>query len=84
MPGAAVRGAVADAGAAVQEHAQDAVADAGAAVRERAGAAVDAVTGRGRAAAQATADKAFEELYDRLKRELLIEQEQLGQLFHEP
>ena len=30
------------------------------------------------------ADKPFEELYDRLKRELMIEQEQLGQLFHEP
>ena len=30
------------------------------------------------------ADKAFEELYDRLKRELMNEQEQLGQLFHEP
>ena len=30
------------------------------------------------------ADKQFEELYDRLKRELMIEQEQLGQLFHEP
>jgi hypothetical protein len=30
------------------------------------------------------ADKTFEELYDRLKRELLIEQEQRGQLFHEP
>ena len=30
------------------------------------------------------ADKAFEDLYDRLKRELMSEQEQLGQLFHEP
>jgi hypothetical protein len=30
------------------------------------------------------AEKQFEELYDRLKRELMIEQEQLGQLFHEP
>ena len=29
-------------------------------------------------------DEAFEDLYDRLKRELLIEQEQLGQPFHEP
>ena len=81
--GAAVQGAVSDAGAAVQERAQDAVADAGAAVRERAGAAVDAVTGAAGSGAGA-ADKAFEELYDRLKRELLIEQEQLGQLFHEP
>ncbi len=79
----AARGAVSDAGAAVQERAQDAVADAGAAVRERAGAAVDAVTGAASSGAGA-ADKAFEELYDRLKRELLIEQEQLGQLFHEP
>ena len=30
------------------------------------------------------ADQSLEELYDRLKRELMIEQEQLGQLFHEP
>ena len=67
----------------MQERAQDAVADAGAAVRERAGAAVDAVAGAASSGAGA-ADKAFEELYDRLKRELLIEQEQLGQLFHEP
>ena len=29
-------------------------------------------------------DKVFEDLYDRLKRELLLEQEQLGQAFHEP
>ena len=41
------------------------------------------VTGAASSGAGA-ADKAFEELYDRLKRELLIEQEQLGQLFHEP
>jgi hypothetical protein len=29
-------------------------------------------------------DKMFEDLYDRLKRELLLEQEQLGQAFREP
>jgi hypothetical protein len=29
-------------------------------------------------------EKLFEDLYDRLKRELLLEQEQLGQAFHEP
>jgi len=38
------------------------------------------------AAAPAGADpeQAFEDLYDRLKRELLLEQEQLGQAFREP
>jgi hypothetical protein len=36
------------------------------------------------ASAAGAGDKLFEDLYDRLKRELLIEQEQLGQLFHEP
>ncbi len=29
-------------------------------------------------------EKLFDDLYDRLKRELLLEQEQLGQAFHEP
>jgi hypothetical protein len=79
--------AVSDAGAAV--------ADAGDAVRERADAALGSAT---QAASQAIghalpgspssgagdSDAQFEELYDRLKRELLIEQEQLGQSFHEP
>jgi len=85
--GAAVRERVEDAGAAVRERAEDALSDAGAAVREHAGPAVDAVTSALPGAPRGGAgdpDKAFEELYDRLKRELLIEQEQLGQLFHEP
>ena len=34
--------------------------------------------------AGADSEKLFEDLYDRLKRELLLEQEQLGQAFHEP
>jgi hypothetical protein len=69
----------------------DAVSDAGAAVREQAGSAVDATAQApgnalpgARSSGSGDADKQFEELYDRLKRELLIEQEQLGQLFHEP
>ncbi len=70
--------------------AQDAVSDAGDAARERAGAAADAARNAVAGAlpgapssGAGNADKAFEDLYDRLKRELLLEQEQLGQLFHE-
>ena len=80
---------------AASDYAQDAIADAGDAVRERASAAADAATSAATNAVTGAlpgapsggagdADKQFEELYDRLKRELLIEQEQLGQLFHEP
>jgi hypothetical protein len=79
--------AVADAGSAVRERAEDAVADAGAAVRERAGSAAESVSAAlpgAKSSGAGDADKAFEELYDRLKRELMNEQEQLGQLFHEP
>jgi hypothetical protein len=82
----AARGALSDAGAAVRERAEDALADAGAAVRERAGDAVQAATSAlpgARTSGAGDADRAFEDFYDRLKRELLIEQEQLGQLFHE-
>ena len=75
--------AIGDAGDAVRERAEDVVGDAGAAVRERAGSAIDAVGG-GQSSGAGAADKAFEDLYDRLKRELMSEQEQLGQLFHEP
>ena len=60
-------------------------------MRERAGTAADAATDAVTSALPGApsggggdADKQFEELYDRLKRELMIEQEQLGQLFHEP
>jgi hypothetical protein len=83
----AARDVASDAGAAVRERAEDAVADAGAAVRERAGAAAEALTGAlpgAKSSGAGDADRAFEELYDRLKRELMNEQEQLGQLFHEP
>ena len=83
----AARGAVSDAGAAVRDRAEDAVADAGSAVRERADSAVEAVTGAlpgAKSSGAGDADKAFEDLYDRLERELMNEQEQLGQLFHEP
>ena len=83
----AARGAVSDAGAAVRDRAEDAVADAGSALRERAGSAVESVTGAlpgAKSSGAGDADKAFEDLYDRLKRELMNEQEQLGQLFHEP
>jgi hypothetical protein len=76
-----------DARAAATDYAQDAASDAGAGVRERARSAADAATTAvtsARSSGAGEADKQFEELYDRLKRELLIEQEQLGQLFHEP
>ena len=43
-----------------------------------------ALPGGARGGGAGDPDKQFEELYDRLKRELMIEQEQLGQLFHEP
>lgn len=84
---------------AVTDYASDAIGDARSAVTERATSAIDAATGaahgaidqaRGalpggaRGSGAGDADKQFEELYDRLKRELMIEQEQLGQLFHEP
>jgi hypothetical protein len=77
---------------AVTDYAQDAASDAREAVTERASSALDtahdaaqaALTGGAKSGGAGDADKQFEELYDRLKRELLIEQEQLGQLFHEP
>ena len=58
-------------------------------IDQASGAASEAVTKAGEAigakdSGAGDADKQFEELYDRLKRELMIEQEQLGQLFHEP
>jgi hypothetical protein len=71
--------------------AHEAISQAGDAVRERAGSAIDAASQTvaehlpgAPSGGAGDADKQFEELYDRLKRELLIEQEQLGQLFHEP
>jgi hypothetical protein len=71
--------------------AHDAISHAGDAVRERAGSAIDTASQTvsehlpgAPSGGAGDADKQFEELYDRLKRELLIEQEQLGQLFHEP
>ena len=69
-------------------YAEDAASDARAAVTERASSALDearaALPGGAPSSGAGDADKQFEELYDRLKRELMIEQEQLGQLFHEP
>ena len=81
-----------EAQSAVTDYAQGAVSDAREAVTERASSALDsahdaaqaALTGGAKSGGAGDADKQFEELYDRLKRELLIEQEQLGQLFHEP
>ena len=82
---------VGQARAAATEYAQDAVGDARSALTERAGSAIDAASNAAKGAlggaaggGAGDADKAFEDLYDRLKRELMIEQEQLGQLFHEP
>jgi hypothetical protein len=65
-------------------YAQEAVSDAGAALREGATDAATNALPSAPSSGAGDADKQFEELYDRLKRELLIEQEQLGQLFHEP
>jgi hypothetical protein len=74
-----------------QDRAEGALSEAREAVTERASSALDEAHQRAQAAlggakggSGGDADKQFEELYDRLKRELLIEQEQLGQLFHEP
>ena len=82
-----------------EQAASSALDDARSAVTERAGSALDdasgaahgaidqaraALPGGAQGGGAGAADKQFEELYDRLKRELLIEQEQLGQLFHEP
>ena len=77
---------------AATDYAESAVSDAREAVTERASSALDsahdaaqaALTGGAKSSGAGDADKQFEELYDRLKRELMIEQEQLGQLFHEP
>jgi hypothetical protein len=76
---------------AVTDYAQGAVSEARETVTERASSALDsahdaaqAAIGGAKSSGAGEADKQFEELYDRLKRELLIEQEQLGQLFHEP
>ena len=67
--------------------ASDAVSSAQSELMDRAAPAVDAVRGAlpgTEGGGAGDADKTFEELYDRLKRELMIEQEQRGQLFHEP
>jgi hypothetical protein len=76
---------------AVSDYAEGAVSDAREAVTDRASSLLDQAHDRAQEAiggakgsGSGDADKQFEELYDRLKRELLIEQEQLGQLFHEP
>jgi hypothetical protein len=76
---------------AVTDYADDAVSDARETVTERASSALDsaheaaqAAIGGAKGGGAGDSDKQFEELYDRLKRELMIEQEQLGQLFHEP
>jgi hypothetical protein len=80
----AATGVVDDARTAATEHAGTALDQATSAAHgaiDHARAALPAGT---RGSGAGDADKQFEELYDRLKRELLIEQEQLGQLFHEP
>jgi hypothetical protein len=67
--------------------ASDAVSSGRSELMDRAAPAVEAVRGALPGAGgggAGDAEKTFEELYDRLKRELMIEQEQRGQLFHEP
>ncbi len=76
-------GAVDQATAAAGGYADQARQDAAGAIDQAQAAATGAI-GEARAALPGAADKQFEELYDRLKRELMIEQEQLGQLFHDP
>jgi hypothetical protein len=71
--------AVADATHQAEHAVSQAAGQAGQAAAKAAGA-----IGGAAASAAGAGDKLFEDLYDRLKRELLIEQEQLGQLFHEP
>ena len=71
----------------VENAVTDYASEARSAAAEHATSALDAAAGAARGAlpgGAGDADKQFEELYDRLKRELMIEQEQLGQLFHEP
>jgi len=76
----AASGAVDDARSAVTDRASSALDGASAAAHGAIDHARAALPGGG----AGDADKQFEELYDRLKRELMIEQEQLGQLFREP
>jgi hypothetical protein len=93
MSGARERaeGALSDAGSAVRGRAEGALDDVRSAATQRASSAIDSAAAAAKGMLPGGADqgapdpdKAFEELYDRLKRELLIEQEQLGQLFREP
>jgi uncharacterized protein YjbJ (UPF0337 family) len=87
---AAVSGAAHEAAEGLQDRAEGAVADAGEAVQQHAGAALDQARSAAAGAiqgamggAQPDIDKQFDDLLDRLKRELLIEQEQRNQNTHE-